>query len=85
MDSEQLKTSRRRIANTREEVKNAILQQLSKKMKPNQLRTNDLAKMKGALSWSENFDLNKREFYDALSLRYRWTLKYMPLRQDIRR
>ena len=39
------------------------------------LRANDLAKIKVALSGltilplkSENFDLNKREFYDALSL-----------------
>ena len=40
--------------------------------------------MRGTSSWlttlplkSENFDLNKREFYDALSLRYRWTSKYL--------
>ena len=41
--------------------------------------------MKGASSWlttlplkSEIFDLNKSEFYEALSLRYCWTLKYLP-------
>jgi hypothetical protein len=41
--------------------------------------------MKGASSWltilplkSENFVLNKKEFYDALSFRYRWTPKYLP-------
>ena len=45
----------------------------------------DLAEIKGALSGlttlplkSENFDPNKREFYDALSLRYRWTPKHLP-------
>ena len=87
MDSEQLKTPKRRIANTREELNNTILQQLGKKMSPGQLRANDLAKMRGALCWlttlplkSENFDLNKREFYDAFSIRYRWTLKYLPSR-----
>ena len=44
-----------------------------------------LATMKGGSSWlttlplkSENFNLNKREFYDVLSLRYRWTPKYLP-------
>ncbi|CAH3041026.1 unnamed protein product [Porites evermanni] len=54
-------------------------------MIPEQLRANDLAKMRGASSWlttlplkSENFGLNKREFYDAPSLRYRWTPKYLP-------
>ena len=78
MDSEQLKTARRSIANTREELNNTTLQQLREKMSPEQLRSNDLAQMRGASSWlttlplkSENFDLNKREFYDALSLRYR--------------
>ena len=60
-------TSRRRIANTRGELNNTIVQQLSEKMSPEQLRANDLAKMKDALNWlttlplkSENFDLNKR-------------------------
>ena len=51
-----------------------------------QLRANDLAKMKGASSWLtltsplkfENFNLNKREFYDAFSLQYHWTPKYLP-------
>ena len=66
VDSEQIKTSRRRIANNRGDVNNTILQQLCE-MSLEQLRANDLAKMKGALSWlttlpltSENFDLKKR-------------------------
>lgn len=85
MDAEQLKSSRRRIVKTKEELDNRILEQLRKKTSREQLRANDLAKMKGGSSWlstlpfkSENFSLNKREFYDALSLRYRWTLKYLP-------
>ena len=54
-------------------------------MSNDQLRANDLATMKGASSWiitlplaSENFQLNKREFYDPISIRYRWPLKYLP-------
>ena len=85
VDSKKLKNSRRRIANTREELSDTILQQLSEKMSPEQLRANDLAKIKDALSWlttlplkSENFNLNKREFYDAFSLTHNWKLKYLP-------
>lgn len=51
VDSEQIKTSRRGIANNRGELNNTILQQLCEKMSPEQLRANDLEKMKGALSW----------------------------------
>ena len=50
-----------------------------------QLRANKLAMMKGGSSLlttlpleSKNFSLNKQKFYDALSLRYRWTPKYLP-------
>ena len=50
MDSKQLKTSRRRITNTREELNNTILQQLRERMRPEQLKANDLAKMKGAIN-----------------------------------
>ena len=74
VDSEKLNTSRRRIASTREELNNFILLQLSE-MSPEQLRANDLTKMRGALSWlttfplkSETFNLDKREFYDAFNL-----------------
>ena len=52
-----------------------------------QLRANDLAQLKGASAWltslplkSEGYVLNKREFFDALALRYRWNLKYLPTR-----
>ena len=85
MYSEQLKTARRRIANTREELNNTTLQQPHERMSPEQLGANDLAKIRGASSWlttlplkSGNFDLIKREFYDAHSLRYHWTPKYLP-------
>ena len=54
-------------------------------MSPEKIRANDLAQLKGASMWltslplkSEGFALNKRYFFDALALRYRWTLKYTP-------
>ena len=85
MDGEQNRNLRRNIIKAREERNNIILQQLREKMNPEELRANDLNRMKGASSWltmlplrSENFLLKKREFYDALSLRYRWTLRYLP-------
>ena len=84
VDTEQLKTTRRRIAIAKEEQSSSLLQQLRENMSSEQLRANDTAMMKGGSSWltlplkSENFSLNKREFYDALSLRYRWRPKYLP-------
>ena len=82
VDTEQLKTTRKRITIAKEEQSSSLLQQLRENMSSEQLRANDLATMKGDSSWlttlplkSENFSLNKRQFYDALSLRYRWTPK----------
>ena len=82
VDSELLKHSKRDIIKAREEHSEAIQEQLRAKMSPEQLRANDLAMLKGASSWlttlplkSENYNLNKRELYDSLSLRYRWTPK----------
>ena len=85
VDTEQLKTTRRRIAFAKEEQSSSLLQKLRENMSSEQLRAIDLATMKGGSSWlttlplkSENFSLKKRQFYDALSLRYRWTPKYLP-------
>ncbi len=54
-------------------------------MTKNQIRGNDIAQMKGGSSWltslplkEEGYDLNKREFFDAIALRYRWMLKRLP-------
>lgn len=85
MDNELLKQSRKNIVKAREEQHKTILQQVREKMNKEQLRANDLSMLKGASSWlttlplqSENINLSKREFYDALCLRYRWTPKYIP-------
>ena len=55
-------------------------------MSKEELRANDLSQMKGASSWlnalpleEEDYILNKREFFDAIQLRYRWNLKRMPI------
>ena len=54
-------------------------------MSIDQKRGNDLAQMKGASAWltslplrEEGYVLNKREFFDAISLRYRWGVKRLP-------
>ena len=55
-------------------------------MSQDKLRGNDLAQMKGASAWltslplkDEGYVLIKREFFDAISLRYRWNLKRLPV------
>jgi hypothetical protein len=47
--------------------------------------------MKGASNWltslpirEENYVLNKREFYDAIRMRYRWPLELAPLKDILR-
>ena len=55
-------------------------------MTKEELRANDVAQLKGASAWlnalpleEEGYTLNKREFFDAIQLRYRWTLKRLPI------
>ena len=76
----------REIKNDREKAYKEILETLRTNMTKKQLRANDIAQMKGASAWltslplkEEDFVLNKREFFDAISLRYRWDLKRLPL------
>ena len=73
------------IAKERQQFNKTSLDDLRQRMTPEQKRANDVATMKGASSWlssmplkAENFVLNKREFYDAIRLRYRLDLKYLP-------
>ena len=80
-----IRSTTRRIAIAKEEQSSSHLQQLRENVSPEQLRANDLAMMKGGSRWlttlplkSQNFSLNKREFYEELSLRYRWTPKHLP-------
>ena len=54
-------------------------------MSKEEIRANDVAQMKGGSSWlnalplkDEGYTLNKREFFDAVALRYRWDIKRLP-------
>ena len=55
-------------------------------MTKEELRANDLAQLKGASAWlnalplaNEGYVLNKREFFDAVTMRYHWDLKRLPI------
>ena len=70
----------------REEEQKALLSDIRSQMTKEQIRGNDLAQLKGASSWltslplkEEGFSLNKREFFDALYMRYRWEMKRLPI------
>ncbi|XP_066925277.1 uncharacterized protein [Clytia hemisphaerica] len=61
------------------------LEEIRSQMSAEELKANDLAQAKGASNWltalplqNENFTLTKREFYDAIAIRYRWQLKHLP-------
>ena len=76
-----------RIKNARRSQEEKDLKENRKNMSKDQLRANDLAQMKGASAWlnalpleNEGYTLNKREFFDAVSLRYRWRLKRLPIK-----
>ena len=54
-------------------------------LSPVQKRANEINQTKGSSPWltslplaDEKFVLNKREFYDAISIRYHWNLKRLP-------
>ncbi len=54
-------------------------------MTEEQIRANDIAQLKGSSIWltalllvEEGYVLSKREFFDAIYLRYRWQLKRLP-------
>ena len=80
-----IQDQRRKIANQREPCYKSLLDNLSSSMSEEQLRANDLAQQKGSSAWltalplaDEGYVLTKREFYDAIYLRYRWQLKRIP-------
>ena len=85
IDLAQIKKFKQDVIKSRTNRRQALLTQLREGMSEETRRANDLAMMKGASSWlttlplkSENFVLNKREFFDALNLRYRWQPKFLP-------
>ena len=73
------------INKEKKQYQERLLTSLRSKMTKNQLRGNDVAQMKGASAWltslplkDEGYVLNKREFFDSVSMRYRWDLKRLP-------
>ena len=74
------------IKKERQKRQEELLAELRGKMNKEQLRRNDVAGMKGASAWlnalptkAEGFALNKREFFDALAMRYGWDIRRLPL------
>ena len=74
------------IRKTRDDYQKEQLTEIRTKMNKEQLRANDIAQMKGASAWltalplkDEGYQLNKREFFDAVALRYRWAIKRLPI------
>ena len=62
-----------------------VLDEIRSKMSIEQKLANDISQLKGSSSWltslplaQEGYVLNKREFFDAIAIRYRWNLKRLP-------
>ena len=75
------------IRNERNNQNKQILDELRGLMTQEQIRANDLTQLQGSSAWltalplkEEGYVLNKREFFDAIYLRYRWDIKRLPLK-----
>ena len=76
---------RSNVIKERDELHRIKLELVRSSLNAEQKRANDVAQLKGASNWlsalpleEEGYVLNKRQFIDALSLRYRWELKWLP-------
>ena len=72
-------------ANSSKKFYDNLLEKLRSTMTPMQLKANDIATSDGASIWlsslplkDEKFSLTKREFFDAVALRYGFELKRLP-------
>ncbi|MCH2416854.1 MAG: hypothetical protein MK195_08855 [Acidimicrobiales bacterium] len=86
IDSTEEKEIQLRIKKERKDYEENELKAIRRNMTQDQKRANDVAQLKGASSWlnalplkDEEYTLNKREFFDAVALRYRWRLKRLPI------
>ena len=77
---------RKNIKKRRTKYQQDQLKKIQTHMTTVEKRANEIAQLKGSSSWltslplaEEKFVLNKREFYDALYIRYRWNLKRLPI------
>ena len=82
---EPIRDIRRRITGQREARHRAQLEELRSTMTDEQIRANDISQLKGSSIWltglplvEEGYVLSKREFFDAIHLRYRWQLRWLP-------
>lgn len=73
------------VARRREKAKLDVLERLRERMDRESRKANELAQTKGASNWltalpleKENFNLSKREFFDAIAVRYKWQMKNLP-------
>ena len=73
------------IKKDREDRYAATLEDLKQRMSKEKLRGNEVAQMKGASAWltalplkEEGYVLSKREFFDAVMIRYMWEVKRLP-------
>ena len=86
-DNKSHNTIKRDIVKSRDQLNTQKLENIRSLLKKDEIRANDLAaQMKGSSSWltslplkTENYILNKREFFDAVAIRYRWQLKRLPI------
>ena len=79
------KKAKTEIRCRRRQRQKECLEELRSSMSRENLRANDIAPEVGASNWlttlpigETGFVLNKREFWDAISLRYNWKLRNLP-------
>lgn len=79
------KTTKAEIRSRRRKQQTDQLDALRLHMSPDQLRANDIAQEVGSSNWlsalpleEKGYVLTKREFWDALCLRYSWSLPRLP-------
>ena len=85
LDQNSQKKTESAIKKERVECQQLLLTDLRSRMSIEQVRANDLTQLKGASAWlnalplkDEGYRLTKREFFDAVALRYRWPMKRLP-------
>ena len=82
---ERNKAAKNMIREQRRQHQQEILDDLRSRMSSLQLRSNDIARATGSSNWlstlplvDKGFLLTKREFWDAVNLRYGWSLSRLP-------
>ena len=79
------KEAKSKIRKERRDNQTATLEDLVLRMSPAQKRANEICREIGASNWltalpieDKGFHLNKREFWDAINLRYTWPISRLP-------